>query len=122
MRVERIEPAREFAIGDTTIRHCADVTLEPDEQVTFTTPSGTEYDVARKSWGYYATPSLNRRLPAHGLRALLARNPDGRLCVLLVERGHEAEFETYRAAEGLEVVHWLDDDDAVARAVARLAG
>ena len=39
MEIDRLEPPREFAVGDITIRHAADVRLEPDEQVTFTTPA-----------------------------------------------------------------------------------
>jgi hypothetical protein len=94
---------------------CGRVELEPDEQLTFTTPDGAEYDVARKSWGFYATPSLNGRLREFGLRGVLVRNRIGRYFVLLVERGHEDEFESYRALEELDVIAWLDSDEALAR-------
>ena len=120
MRIEPIEPAREFQAAGTTLRHVADVELESDEQITLTTSSGTEYDVVRKSWGYYATPSLNRRLPEHGLRPALCANPDGRLAVLLVEAGHEAEFQAYLDAQEMRVVAWLDTDQAAAQALERL--
>ncbi len=79
MRVERRDPPREFQVGPVTISHCADVELEPDEQITLVSGSGTEYDIVRKSWGYYATPSTNRRLAEHGLRAALTANADGRI-------------------------------------------
>jgi hypothetical protein len=122
VRVDRRDPPREFEIGEVTLRHCADVELEPDEQITLVTGSGTEYDIVRKSWGYYATPSTNRRLAEHGLRAALAANLDGRVALLLVERGHENEFEAYLSAERMRVVAWLDDDEAAAAAVAALEG
>ena len=70
------DPPRRFSAGEVTISHVADLDLEPDEQVTFVSGTGTEYDVARKDWGYYATPSLNGRLAEHGLRAALAVNAD----------------------------------------------
>lgn len=117
MDIERIDPPREFAVGDITIRHAANVALDPDEQVTFTTANGAEYDVARKSWGFYATPSLNRRLPAHGLRPALAANADGRLSVMLVEQGHEEDFLAYLERESMRVITWLDTDAAAERAV-----
>ena len=120
MRLQDIDPPRAFRVGDTEIRHCADVDLDADEQVTFTSASGTEFDVARKSWGYYATPSLNRRLPAHGLRPALTANADGRIALLLVEHGHEAEFDAYCGEQGMRVVAWLDTDEAAAEAVRRL--
>ena len=120
MEIERIEPAREFTVGDTTIRHAADVALEPDEQVTFTTPAGGEYDVARKAWGFYATPSLNRRLPDHGLRPTLAVNAAGLLYLLLVESGREADFEAYLERESMRILAWLDTNEAVGHAVRAL--
>ena len=42
MRVERRDPPREFQVGPVTISHCADVELEPDEQITLVSGSGTE--------------------------------------------------------------------------------
>ena len=122
MRVDRIEPPREFEVGHHggTLRHAADVALDADEQVTFVRPSGAEYDVVGKDWGFYATPSLNGRLRDHGLRAVLAVNSSGRMYVLLVESGHEPAFEDYMALEGMRVVCWLDDDAAVADALGRL--
>ena len=111
MDLRKLEPPREFNVGrdgGITIRHCADLELDPDEQVTLVTGSGTEYDVVRKDWGYYATPSLNGRLPEHGLRPALVRNDEGRVYLLLVERGKEPSFDEYLSAERLTVVSWLD--------------
>jgi len=121
VRVERIEPPRMFeAAAGVAVSHCANVELEADEQITLVSASGTEYDIVRKSWGYYATPSTNRRLAAHGLRAVLTANPDRRLAVLLVERGHESEFEAYLAEQAMRVVAWLDSDEAAAAAIEQL--
>jgi hypothetical protein len=120
VRIERIEPPREFQVGQVTLRHCAEVELQPDEQITLVTGSGTEYDIVRKSWGYYATPSLNRRLAAHGLRGALTANADDRIALLLVECGHECEFETYLGAQQMRVLCWLDSDEGAALAIARL--
>lgn len=120
MNVDRHDPPRAFSAGAVQLHHCADIELEPDELVTFTTASGTAFDVTRKGWGYYATPSLNGRLVEHGLRSALVVNPAGRLYVLLVEAGHEDEFTAYLARESMRVVAWLDSDDAAAEAVRRL--
>jgi hypothetical protein len=120
MRVDRRDPPRAFQVGPVTIRHCADIQLAPDEQITLVSDSGTEYDVVRKSWGYYATPSTNRRLSDHGLRAALSANADGRVALLLVERGHEDEFEAYLAEQQMRVIAWLDSDAAAAAAISAL--
>jgi len=120
MRVERIDPPREFRAGDVVLAHSANVELSDDEQITLVSESGSEYDIVRKTWGYYATPSTNRRLAEHGLRAALTANPDGRVAVLLVERGHEAEFERYLAEQRMRVLTWLDTDEAAGAAIERL--
>jgi hypothetical protein len=107
------DPPRTFQIGrgdPLTMKDCAHLELEPDEQVTFTTPDGAEYDVARKVWGFYATPSLNGRLLDFRLRGVLTRSPVGKYYVMLVERGREADFESYLAKEQNALVRWLDNE------------
>jgi len=115
MNVDPREPARRFTVAGVEISHVADVSLEPDEQITFVTGSGTEWDVVRKSWGWYSTPSLNRRLREHGLRAALCANADGRVTLLMVEPEHEDEFTQYLNEHSMRVLHWLDADDAAER-------
>jgi SAM-dependent methyltransferase len=107
------DPPRTFNIGrgePIIIRDVAHIELEPDEQVTFEGAGGVEYDVARKAWGFYATPSLNGRLLDHQLRAVLARSPAHKYFVFLVERGREAEFQSYLDAEQNVIVRWLDNE------------
>ncbi len=113
MKVTEVRPPREFRVGldgHITLKDCARVTLEHDEQVTFVTPDGKEYDVARKSWGFYATPSTNGRLRDFGWRSALVRSANGRHNVMLVDRARQSEFDTYLREESLKVVCWLDDD------------
>ena len=114
MRIDRREPPRTFEVGISGIRlaHCADVQLEPDELVTFLGPGEREYDVTRKSWGYYATPSLGGRLLANGFRAALVRNIDTRQSfIVLVDMQKTHEWIGYNAKEGLKHVLWLDELD-----------
>lgn len=106
----------------------ADVWLEEDEVLTLRTDSGTEIDLTRKGWGYYAAPSLNGRLRDFGLRAALTMGVPRpgeeapRMYLMLVERGSEDEFQRYLDAEEARVVAWLDSDEAVAEAARRLDG
>ena len=118
MRVERIEPPRRFGVGGEELTHVADVTLDEDELITL----APGYDVTRKPWGFYATPSLNGRARDHGLRAALCRNADGRAFLLLVEAGREADFEAYLGGQGMRVLTWLDGDAAVERLADVLEG
>lgn len=92
------------------MKDCGALALDADEQVTLVTESGAEYDVARKDWGFYATPSLNGRLEQFGLRGVLIKNRGtGRYFVLLVERGCESAFDAYCEQENLAVITWLDN-------------
>jgi len=103
---------RIFPVGITQIplSHVADIDLEPDEMVTFESGGKFEYDVCRKSWGYYATPSLGGRLRAFGWRAAIMRNIDTRHCfVVLVQEGKEGEWVEYMLVERQELVMWIDD-------------
>lgn len=128
MKLTPVRPPRTFGVGTRggTLDHVADVELGHDEVVTFRTDAATEFDVTRKSWGYYATPSLNGRLREHGLRAALAvgvpraGDEPERMYLLLVEAGREDDFQTYIDAERMRVVAWLDTDAAIAAAARKL--
>ena len=108
-----INPPRSFNVSlneGIELTDCAHIELAPNEQVTFMTESGAEYDVVRKPWGFYATPSLNSRLRKFNLRAVLVKSPDSKFYILLIERGKESGFRQYLDREGLTVVCWLDND------------
>jgi hypothetical protein len=124
MRFDRIDPPRRYEVGweeRFEISDCGRVHLEPDEQVTFVTPTGGEFDVTRKDWGFYAAPSLNGRLRDFGLRTVLVRNRINRYFILLVEDGHDATFGRYLEIEDLVLVAWLDSDESLGHLEERLA-
>lgn len=111
MKIEPNEPARVFEAGKEKIRisDCGKIRLEPDELVTFVTKSGKRYDVAAKSWGFYATPSINSRLKKEGFKTALVKNNQGRFYVMLVESGKIKDFEKYIENEGQKIEKWLDE-------------
>lgn len=119
MDIRKIDPPREFEVGfpehRVLLKDCARIELSTDEQVTFTTPNGGEYDVVRKGWGFYATPSMNGRLVKFGFRSVLVMNRVGQLFLLLVEKGQENQFEEYKTREQLSIVCWFDEADALER-------
>ena len=117
MHFDAKNPARGYFVGvngDIEIQDCGSMDLAPCEQVTFVTDQGGEYDVTRTAFGFYATPSLDKRLPQFGLHPVLIRNKDTRNhFVLLVEEGKEEVFERYLSEENLEIVIRLDDQDVL---------
>lgn len=124
MKFKAIDPPRRFDVAGAgvrlTIADCGRVELAADEQVTFVTEGGAQYDVTRKNWGFYATPSTNGRLHSFGLRTALVRSRIGRLFVVLVERGKEDLFLEYLRDDQQRLLCWLDDDEAVSTLVRRL--
>jgi hypothetical protein len=123
MHFEKKNPPRAYQVGfdnKSTILDCGTMHLLPDEQITFVTESGKEYDVTRKEWGFYATPSLNRRLTSFDLRPVLVKNRLDRFFLLLVERGKEESFSQYASSEPLTIVAWLDTTEALKHLEQRL--
>jgi hypothetical protein len=112
VKLESNNPAREYNVGtnnDIVIKDCGQLHLAANEQVTFMTDGGGQYDVARKDWGFYATPSINGRLEKFGFRTALTRNSLGQFYVLLVENGAEDSFNAYLTQEEMSVVRWIND-------------
>lgn len=113
MRFKENSPPRAFQVGraenSLTLYDCGRVELEPDEQITLATPDGKESDVARKEWGYYITPSLNRRLPRFNLRAALVKSYDGTFFVWLVETDREEAMRSYALEHDIKFMTWLDE-------------
>ncbi len=106
------EPPRPFRVGldrSIELKDCGRVRLEADEQITFVTPGGREHDFAAKSWGFYATPSVNGRLVQQGFKTALVRSSVGRIYVMVVDRNRLPDFETYCRAERQEILEWLDE-------------
>jgi len=112
VKLKKIEPPRAFHVGRNRImmKDCAHIELDDSEQVTFLSESGAEYDVVRKSWGFYATPSLNDRLLGFGLHGVLIEGQDGKFFIFLVEEGKEDAFKQYCVLEKLSIACWLNDE------------
>lgn len=112
LKFDRRDPPRVFEVGKERSIRISDhgqLRLDANEQITFVTEGGAEYDVARKDWGFYATPSLNGRLVDHKLHAALVRNAAHRYYVFLMEEGKRDAFERYLRDEEQTLVAWLDD-------------
>ncbi len=103
---------RKFFVGikkNIRIKDCAEINLKSNEQVTFIGKNKFEYDVTKKNWGFYATPSINGRLKKFGLKCALVRSKNTqRLFVTLVEKNKILEFKKYLKKENLELLIWLD--------------
>ena len=112
MKFNEENPPREFKVGldnQIVIKDCGTIHLTPDEQITFVTGDGKEYDVARKDWGFYATPSMNGRLKNFGFKTALVKNSNGMFYIMLVEKQKVEVFKRYLMNEKNSLVKWLDN-------------
>jgi len=108
MEINEMKPKRTFAVaGGLALSHCADIRLEDDEMVTFITKSGNHFDIVAKSWGFYATPSINGRLKQEGFKTALVKNADGMMYVMIVIAEKADRFNDYLDAQGQKLVEWL---------------
>lgn len=115
MKIDLREPPRSFTVGAERaleIRDMADIHLEPNEQVTFVTESGSRHDFVRKDWGFYATPSINGRLKDEGFKTALVQNTNGRIYVMVVEAARRELFDEYCRGHRQTVLRWLDEHPA----------
>ena len=112
MEIQIKDPPRKYRCGpqnQVEISDCGEVYPEPNEQLTFFTKSGKEYDVAAKDWGFYATPSINSRLIKEGFRTAIVKNSQDRYYIMIVERDKMEEFQAYLDKYKQEVMEWLDE-------------
>ena len=106
------KPPRVFVVGknkNISISDCGSINLEHNEQVTFLTDDGKEYDVVSKEWGFYATPSINKRLAAQGFKTALVKSSNGMFYIMLVDKNKITLFENYLSQEKNYLVKWLDE-------------
>ena len=112
MKFKSNSSPRIFNVGknnNISISDMGEIFLEPDEQVTFVTDRGDRHDFCRKSWGFYATPSINSRLKNENFVTALVVNEHNRIFVMVIEKSKIKEFRSYLKDENQTIVAWLGD-------------
>ena len=112
MKFSRKKPTRTFFVGknkDIKIEDCGSITLDSNDLITFLTKDNKEWDVVKKNWGFYATPSINDRLFSQGFRCALVKNKRGSTYIMLVDKNKLNKFNNYILKEDSRVLMWLDE-------------
>ncbi len=112
LKLKKTTPPRKFKVGlDKSIElfDCCKIFLNENEQVTFVTSNGKEHDFVAKSWGFYATPSVNGRLKNFNLKTALIKNSFNQFFIVVVDPIHIEKFNEYLKVEKQIVVEWLDE-------------
>lgn len=103
---------RIFKVGNKkniSIKHVANIILSNNEQVTFLINKNKEYDIVKKDWGFYATPSINGRLIDNNYKTALVKNRDLKLYILIVQKNKMKIFKKYLKVNNLKIIIWLND-------------
>lgn len=104
-----IKKNRTFKVGIKKIilKEVAKIKLKKNEMITFVSGK-SEYDVVKKEWGYYATPSINKRLISYDINTCLIKNIKSKnLFLVLVHKRKKKQFLKYLKEEKCKIVKWL---------------
>ena len=110
MKILRKIKPRKFKVSAGSkkiyLKHCADIYLKKNEQITFKNLN-KEYDVVKKDWGFYATPSINDRLKKFGFRTFIVKNSYGSIYIFLVDKKKILKFKKYCKIENQQILKEL---------------
>ena len=119
MKTFFLKKSREYEVGiksKTIIKDVGKINLDSDEQITFVDSSDNEYDLAKKNWGYYATPSINKRLKKFNYKTALVKNNETDLFYIMIVYDKKInEFNKYISADSMEIVCWLDENKSLSK-------
>ncbi|WP_075483173.1 hypothetical protein [Candidatus Pelagibacter communis] len=103
---------RKFKVGrkkNIILKDVGSIKLNDNENITFIDTNLREYDVCKKNWGYYATPSLNKRVKKYGYIAGLVYNKKFKTFFIhLVDTRKKKIFKSYLKKENMKLICWLN--------------
>lgn len=111
MKAKIKKKPRIFKVGKDKkikIKDYGKILLSPDEQITLVTKDLSKHDITRKSWGFYATQSVNKRLKKRFKTAVVI-NQQKKIYIMLVEKKYKKNFDKYCKEENQKVLFWLDE-------------
>tara|TARA_E500000178_G_scaffold356643_1_gene436543 strand:+ start:7196 stop:7564 length:369 start_codon:yes stop_codon:yes gene_type:complete len=102
---------RLFKVGvdkKISLKDVGSIKLNNDENITFVDKNSKEYDVCKKNWGYYATPTINKRLKNFGYLTGLVHNKELNTFVInIVDIKKKKIFFKYLKKENMKLICWL---------------
>ena len=108
MKLKINKKPRKFNVGikKVTLKDFGEIYLNNNDQVTFINKK-SEFDVVKKNWGYYATPSINKRLKRFNFRTFLTQNTFKSIYVMIVHKEKIKEFKKYLKDDKIKIVREL---------------
>ncbi len=110
-----IKKRRKFVVGkkrDITLTDVGHIFLNDNENITLKSSKKKEYDICKKNWGYYGTPSLNKRLMKYGFLGALTKNTIYKTYgLMIVEKNKKKKFLKYLKNQDMILICWLTNSN-----------
>jgi len=105
MKLIKKKTIRKFSVGkrNLVLKDCGQIYLNDNEQVTFVKKK-SEFDIVKKNWGYYATPSINKRLKNFNFRTYITKNSNNYINVMIVHKEKIKYFKKYLKVESMIIL------------------
>lgn len=102
---------RKYKVGvadKIIIKDFGKIKLDKNEQISFVGNNGL-FDFCKKDWGFYATPSINKRLHNNKFQTYLVKNIYNNIYLWVVENNKKKLFLKYLNEENHEIIIRLDE-------------
>jgi len=100
---------RKFLVNKTTkviLNDVGKVILNRDELLTIQTLN-KKNEICAKNWGFYLTPSINKRLKKQNFLIALTINKFRKKYLMLVSKNKLKIFKDYCKKESLKIISWI---------------
>ncbi len=109
MNVEITKTPRVFKVEGVRIKDFGKIFLKEDEMISFKRENNKEYDFVSKEWGFYATPSVNKRLKKEGFKTAIVVNSLNQIYINVVDDQELKSFHEYLNDSNLKILCWMDN-------------
>ncbi len=107
MKIKKKNRKFKVGISNITLKEVAKISLKKNEMITLYNGK-TEYDIVKKNWGFYATPSINSRLLKFKLKTCIIKSKITKNSfVILVQKNKLSDFKKYLKDEKCKIIKWL---------------
>ena len=105
MKIKINKKPRKFTVGhnNTILKDLGKIYLNNNEQLTFIKKK-SQYDLVKKDWGYYATPSVNKRLKNFKFRTFITENSFKSIYIMIVHKEKIKNFRKYLRADKIKII------------------
>tara|TARA_Y100000816_G_C25971445_1_gene506927 strand:- start:299 stop:640 length:342 start_codon:yes stop_codon:yes gene_type:complete len=105
MKIKKIK--RQWKVGlknDILISEKCIIQLMNNEQISFSSKNfkNTDNEICKKKWGYYLTPSVNKRLKKYKHKVFILENSSKNFYLALVKNSNFFDFKKYCKNENLK--------------------